>query len=186
MIELEFLDKSKTYVGYCVGTSQASRFIQHLSQQETDLPVDEIASHIFSLVYQNNEWFVFESHLKYNGCTRVPYKDWVKDYDQENIFCAPRELNIAALEFYANPLFNPGYSAAGLAGLILEHITETEFWNDNPGMICSEYIANADKDFKICYDYNQKPNRIKPVYWQMELLKTQKAKTDTSKSEIPV
>ena len=174
MIDIESLDKNKTYVGYCVGKSQPSRFIQVLSEKETNLPVDEIASHIFSLVYQNDEWFVFESHLKYNGCTKLPYKDWVKDYDPETIYCGERPLNVKALEFYANPLFNPGYSAAGLAGLILEQITEAEFWNDNPGMICSEYIANADMNFKICYDYNQKPNRIKPVYWQMELLKGQK------------
>lgn len=174
MIDIESLDKNKTYVGYSVGTSQASKFIQVLSAQETDIPADEIASHIFSLVYQNEEWFVFESHLKYDGCTKIPYKEWVKDYSPETIFCAERPLNVKTLEFYANPLFNPGYSAAGLAGLILEQISEKEFWNDNPGMICSEYIANADMHFKICYDYNQKPNRIKPLYWQLELLKKQR------------
>lgn len=173
MIELESLDKFKTYVGYCVGTSQPSKFIQRLSARETDIPEDQIASHIFSLVYQDDQWYVFESHLKYDGCTKLPFSDWVVDYEPETIFCGERPLNVKALEFYANPLFNPGYSAAGLAGLIFEQITEAEFWNDNPGMICSEYIANADINFKICYDYNQKPNRIKPVYWQMELLKGQ-------------
>lgn len=174
MIELEKLDKSKTYVGYSVGTSQASRFIQMLSARETDIPEDQIASHIFSLVYQDDEWHVFESHLKYDGCARLPYCEWVKDYDLDGIYCGERPLNVTALEFYANPAFNPGYSAAGLAGLIFEQITEAEFWNDNPGMICSEYIANADMNFQICYDYKQKPNRIKPLYWQMELIKSQK------------
>lgn len=174
MIDLEILDKGKTYVGYSVGTSQASKFIQKLSARETDIPEEQIASHIFSLVYQKDQWYVFESHLKYDGCTKLPYSDWVKDYDPECIFCGERLLNVKTLEFYANPTFNPGYSAAGLAGLIFEQIAEAEFWNDNPGMICSEYIANADMNFKICYDYNQKANRIKPVYWQMEILKNSK------------
>lgn len=173
MIDLENLDKNKTYVGYSAGTSQASRFIQYLSAKETDIPAEEIASHIFSLVYQNDEWLVFESHMKYDGCTKLPFSDWVKDYDADTIFCAERPLDVEVLEFYANPTFNPGYSAAGLTGLIIERITESEFWNDNPGMICSEYIAHADKNFQICYKYNQKPNRIKPVYWQMELINNQ-------------
>lgn len=174
MIILENLDKNKTYVGYSVGTSFPSQMVQKLSKCETDIPEEEIASHIFSLVCENDEWFVFESHLKWDGCSKIPYSEWAKDYNPEKIFCGERPLNIKALEFYANPAFNPGYSAAGLAGLVVEQITESEFWNDNPGMICSEYIAHADVDFKICYAYNQKPNRIKPIYWQMELLKEQK------------
>jgi len=171
VIKLELLDKSKTYVGYSVGTSFTSKMVQELSKSETDIPVEQIASHIFSLVHMDNQWYVFESHLKWDGCRKLTFEEWIKDYNPENVFCGERPLNIKALEFYANPLFNPGYSAAGLAGLVLEQVTESEFWNDNPGMICSEYIANADIHFEICYSYNQKPNRIRPVYWQMELMK---------------
>lgn len=171
MIDIESLDENLTYAGYQVGDAPVSKIIQKLSKNETNLPVNKIASHVFALVYQENQWFAYEAHMKYNGCKKLPYSEWKKDYKPEAVFCCPRDLYVGALEFYANPKFNPGYSAAQIFGLAMEEVTEHYFWNDNPGMICSEYVAIADKGFKICYEYGLKANRIKPVHWQMELMK---------------
>lgn len=170
MIDIESLDKNLTYAGYQVGDAPVSKIIQKLSKKETNLPIDEIASHVFALAYQDNQWFAYEAHMKWNGCKKLSYDQWKEDYKPEAVFCYPRDLYIGALEFYADPKFNPGYSAAQIFGLAMEEVTEHYFWNDNPGMICSEYVAVADRGFKICYDYDLKANRIKPVHWQMELM----------------
>ncbi len=176
MIQIETLDKNKTYVGYQIGKALISKLIQKLSKKATKLPVNQIASHVFALVYIKNEWYVFEAHAQWKGCKKLKYKDWLKDYKPNGIFCAERPLYIDALEFYANPHFNPGYSFAQITGLALEEISEINFWNDNPGMVCSEYLAIADIGFKIAYKYKLKCNRIKPVHWQMEIIEICKSK----------
>jgi len=149
MIQLELLDKNKTYAGYQIGAGIISKLIQKLSKKATKLTVNKIATHAFALVCQNDEWFVFEAHVKWKGCKKLTYKEWLKVVDENTIFCAERPLYVGALEFYANPLFNPGYSVAEITGLALEEITSESFWNDNPGMVCSEYIAIADNGYKI-------------------------------------
>lgn len=170
MINIEELDTQKTYVGYQVGTGFVAGLIQKLSKKETKIPTKKIASHIFSLVYLDNDWYVFEAHLKWKGCKKILFSEWIKKEIPEQNFVAERVLDVGVLEYYANSLFNPGYSVAQITEDALKEITSKDFWNDSPGMVCSEYIANADKDFKISYDYELKFSRIKPVHWQNELV----------------
>lgn len=167
MIDIEKLNKKKTYLGYTYGDSSISKSIQYCSKDDTDIPQDEIASHVFGLVFKKGGWYVYESHLVWNGVKKLLYTNWIKDYTRDKIFCFPRTLNISVLEFYANPLFNPGYSKASIFGLALEALSDKLFWNDSPGMVCSEFIARADKGFKICYKYKLKTHQIKPIHWQM-------------------
>lgn len=164
MIDINVLDKNKTYVGFSIGDSFISRLIQNFSKKETRIRQDKIATHIFAIVFENGKPVVYESHLNQNGCKKIPYLDWVKDYKTENIFAFPYELNRDALLYYTN--FNPGYSFAEIGGLALEEITEKHFWNNNPGVTCSEYIASCTQDFDICYRYNLPTFRVKPVHWQ--------------------
>lgn len=171
MINLENLDKNKTYVGWNIGTGFISQAIQNMSKKETLLPLNQIATHIFAIVFQHDEWQVFESHLQWKGCRKLFYSTWVKDYTSDSIFVAERELNIDSLEFYANPLFNPGYSCANIGSLAIEEINSKMIFNDSPGMVCSEYIANCDNDFAISYKLSKKCYMIKPIHWQLELMK---------------
>lgn len=168
MINIDLLDKTKTYVGWQVGAGFVAHAIQGLSTKEAQgLSADKIASHCFMLVYLG-EWYIFEAHLKWGGCKKLPFSNWIKDYKQDEIFCAQRELNIDDLEFYANPKFNPGYSVAQITHDALNELTDKHIFNDCPGMVCSEYFAICDKGKKTCYKYGLHTYEVKPVHLQME------------------
>ena len=172
-IYLNQLDKTKTYACCQIGNDLIAKSIQTLSKKETDLPTNQISSHVFALVYKDNDWYVFQSHLDNKGCVKLLYSDWQKQKDNykcENS-CFARELNVDVLEFWANPLFNMGYGVFDIAELAIEELTKINFHHDISGMICSEYLALADKGFKICYDYKLKPCKVKPIHWQLELMK---------------
>lgn len=184
MIDVESLDKNKTYVGYQVGTSKISRAIQHMSRKETDIPEREIASHVFALAYRDGEWHIFEAHANWDGCMKLPFKQWEALNKKDSTFyCVERPLNVDVLEFYANKLFNPGYSKIEIIDLAINQIAKNlVFQKDNPGMICSEYIANADKGFAMSYTWGLKCNLVKPIHWQMELLGKGKKATKGGKN----
>lgn len=170
MINIETLDKTKTYVAWQIGTGFVARLIQKLSQKQTKLACEQIASHVLAIVFLD-DWYVFESHMKWQGCKKLRFSDWLKEENPENFFVKERPLNVDTLEFYADPMFNPGYSLAEIKDFAIEELTPLDFWNDKPGMVCSEYIANADDGFGISYKTKLKCNKIKPVHWQNELMK---------------
>ena len=39
--------------------------------------------------------------MRWDGCKKLPYSEWVKDYEPDTIFCVERSLYVGALEFYA-------------------------------------------------------------------------------------
>lgn len=164
MIDINSLDKNKTYAGFEIGQGLISGLIQKLSKKESILPKHKIATHVFALVFENNIPYVYESHFKWNGCKKMSYQDWIRGYKPESIFVCPIELNRDSLLYYTN--FNPGYSVAAISGLALEEITEKHFWNNNPGVTCSEYIASCTSDYNVCYSNNLPTYRIKPVHFQ--------------------
>lgn len=168
MIDIKALDKTKTHLGYEIGTGIISKLIQDVCSRDKSvkIPKREIASHCFGLAYNGN-WYVYEAHLKHKGCKKFLLSEWLKSQDNSKLHAFPYGLNISSLEFYSNPAFNPGYSCAAITGLAIESISDKDFWNNNPGFTCSEYMANCSTGFDICYKYSLNTFRIKPVHFQL-------------------
>lgn len=166
MIDLNTLNINKTYVGWQIGQGFVSRLIQKLSKKETDLPKEQIATHIFMMIYENDNWYVVESHLKWHGVKKLLFTDWLSDYKEENIFCAECVLDINNLLYYID--FNPGYSVAQITKDAANEITSQKLWNDSPGVVCSELFALCENNHQTCRDYKIPSYLIKPVHVQMK------------------
>lgn len=167
MIDISKLNKNKTYVGWQVGSGFISQLIQKLSKDDTKLPQDKIASHIFILVYIAG-WQVVEAHAKFGGVHLSNFNTWLKDYDPNNIYCAPCDIDTDRVLYYIK--FNPGYSIAQICKDALKELTPKKIWNDCPGVVCSELFANCEKGLKTCYLNNLPTYFIKPVHIQNKFI----------------
>lgn len=172
MIEFTNLDKTKTYCVYQIGTGTISRKIQEKSIKDAkllnfDIDIEHIATHIAVLVFGDSSWYIYESHAKTNGVHKELFSSWIQREKPERVFCFPYELDLLTLEYYVK--FNPGYSLLDIARLAIDDIAEKDLFNDNPGIICSEYFAIGTIPTKsnICYVYNKPKHLIKPIHAQM-------------------
>ena len=168
MLNINNLDKFKTYIGIQIGDNLIAKAIQELSKDEIHLPANKIASHVFAMYYKDG-WKVAESHIRTNGVKISAYEDWIKKETPEHNNVFQRDLNIEVLEFWAR--FNPHYSLGEIAELAVSEIANKELGVDCAGLTCSEYCALADKKFKICYQFNLPPHNIKPCHFQLSVLK---------------
>lgn len=167
MIDLTKLKPSNTYIGWQIGDGFISALIQRLSKKESGLTINQIASHTFMLIYEDG-WQVVEAHAKWKGVKKLPFDLWLKDYDPAKIFCAECQLDLDSVQYYLD--FNPGYSIAQIAKDALNEMTDKHFWNDSPGVVCSELFAKCENGYKTCYQYNLATYLIKPVHVQMRFL----------------
>lgn len=167
MIDLNLLEPSKTYVGWQIGYGFFSSLIQKLSKKETDLPKQQIASHVFMMLW-DGDWYVVEAHEKWGGVKKLLYSDWIKDYKSDRVFCAECPLDLDSVQYYVD--FNPGYSLAQIAKDAINAVTEKHLWNDSPGVVCSELFAKCENNYKCCYNYNLATYLIKPVHVQMKYI----------------
>jgi len=175
MINLELLDKEKTYCIYEIGTGIISRLIQKVSLPDNikEIPTNRIATHVAVLLF-NKEWVVYESHAKTSGVHKEPYLSWINEVAIENIFCFPFYANKQILEYYVD--FNPGYSLADITRFsftdLIKKIRPEHIFNDNPGVVCSEYIAkcNIDRYGKvgcIVNIFDLPAYEVMPIHFQM-------------------
>lgn len=175
MIDLNLLDKEKTYCIYEIGTGIVARLIQKVSMSDNsqEIPTNRTATHVAILLF-DNEWMVYESHAKTNGIHKEPFYSWINEVYPENIFCFPFYANKQMLEYYVN--FNPGYSLADITRFsftdLVKKIKPEHIFNDNPGIVCSEYIAkcNIDKYGEpdcVVNIFNLPAYQIKPIHFQM-------------------
>lgn len=172
MIKLKNLDKTKTYCVYQIGTGVISKKIQEKSLKDAkllhfDIDLELIATHISMLVFRENDWYIYESHAKTNGVHRELFSSWMIREKPEQVFCFQYDVNICILDYYVK--FNPGYSLLDIARLAIDDIAEKDLFNDNPGLICSEYFAvgTIPTQCNICYVYNKPKHLIKPIHAQM-------------------
>lgn len=181
MINLDVLDKNKTYCIYEVGTGMVSTLIQKVSLKDNlkSIPTNRIATHIAVLIFckDSNDWTVFESHAKTDGVHKESFESWIAgEVVAKNVFCYPFYFNKNMLEYYVE--YNPGYSLADIARFYYDNMVSAKpetIFNDNPGVVCSEYAAKCNID-KYCGQqesscisdiYSIPAFQIKPIHFQM-------------------
>jgi hypothetical protein len=167
MLDVNVLDKNLTYAGYQIGQGAIATAIQRISRNilNADLPLNNISSHVFALIYKDCDWWIYESHLRWGGVKKLLFKDWIKDEKPENNFVFPIPICVDTLELYAK--FNPGYSLGEIGEIAFSDISKYNVEKDAPGLICSEYIALAIANHEPCFKFDVAPCKTIPLHIQM-------------------
>lgn len=194
---MNIVTTNQIYVGWSIGDSAVSRAIQRHSRDELCLfknvpelirpdKKEQLATHVFAM-YKD---FVYESHycvidprikVEFRGVHKWVLDDWLEYSNKGNKFYIfPYDgLNLEKLEYWVKN--NPGYGKKNIAQLLAHDLLDeflslplSESRDLDPGLICSEYLAECDDSKKILKfgEYNTeefvmlKPHLIKPVHWQ--------------------
>lgn len=172
MFDINILDKNLTYIGGECGKTPTALAIQIRSKLllcdllksiNINLQPKDIFSHVYALIYTDNNWYIYESHLKWGGVKKLLYSDWKKLQELENNFVFSYPLSISTLEMYAK--FNPGYSLGEIGELALSK--HTNKIKDKAGIICSGLIAHAIPDHKPCFEFTVAPWCTIPLHIQL-------------------
>jgi len=166
LINIDNLDKTKTYVCNEVGSSAIAKIIQSLSHKiYSNIPPEQIASHTFALVYINDCWQVYENHLRWAGIKMYSvseYNEINKNSDTKDILVNEYHLDCMAMAYWHK--YNPGYSVTNLFEVTEERLIGLKLPNTK-GWICSETIAAMN--YQICMNINKPFTEITPVDWQV-------------------
>lgn len=144
MIDIEVLDKSKTYIGLQYGNSRIAKKIKKYTRYYCPNSKD-VPTHILALVYRLGEWWVYESHLKGNkklgipsGVRRYKFDIWLKKENPDEYKFYPLKVSLKKLEEYIGLPYGTGDIVSLLMSALLHNNGKQ---NDREGLICSEYIA---------------------------------------------
>ena len=159
------LDFSKTYVCNEISDSIIAKIIQNLSiQVYPSFKKENIASHTFALRFKNNEWHVYENHLKWGGIKEYPLSEY--DYSNvKDIQVNEYPLNLISMDYWLE--HSPGYSVCNLFEMAESRILKGLKLPDTKGWVCSETIAAMN--FDICLTLNKPFSEIAPCDWQYYL-----------------
>ena len=132
LIDTSKLDVSKTYVVNEFSNSEMGKIIQDLSSKVyKQYHPGIIPTHTFAIFYEN-EWMVFENHLKHGGIKIYP-------------------LSIESMKYWNNN--NPGYSVLNLAEITEKRLIGLPL-PDTKGWVCSQSVVACN--FKACNDLKLK------------------------------
>lgn len=175
MIDIQSLDCAKTYFGYEIGDSLIADAIQKMSKKEvlslgSRLDHEDIATHVFMLAFVDNDWIVYESHAKFKGTHKQTFIEWSKTQIPEHIFCFEHALDVEIMEHFVK--FNPGYSLADIGRFAYDNLFNIDpkrIFNNNPGIVCSEYCAlcTISQNSSVCDIYDLPTYQIKPLHVQL-------------------
>ena len=164
LINVEKLDKTKTYVALEIGNSLTAKAIQALSHKiYPRIPLEHTASHAFILRY-NCEWKVVENHLKWKGVKAYPLSEYEKDNigsDVKYVMVFEHNFNNDAINYYSSEFGNPGYSIQDLAATASNDLFHFKLPDSN-GADCSALLCLCD-NFEICYYFQKKASFVAPV-----------------------
>ena len=167
-IELAKLDKRRTYIVLEYGTSTISKLIQKFTE-EFGPGNRRVPSHVLALVYEDNCWRVYESHMKSELDGEIP--SGVRTYTIDKLkqvfpqtyykgVVYQVRLNKRKLKDFLGQPYGVGDIASLMRASILNRNGKQA---DRRGIICSEYLAKCCK--KICLYFDLKPHCITPAHW---------------------
>ena len=154
---LKNLDTTKDYVVNEIGSSIEAKIIQDLQHKVYNkYQVEELPTHTFSLVYDNNEWHVFENHLKWGGTKLYPASEYSSD--AKKFYINEYKLNTDVIDYLLYK--NPGYSILNLAEIVEKRLLHLPLPNTK-GYVCSQTIAACN--YNICLDLKLEFEVITPA-----------------------
>lgn len=149
LIDTSKLDVSKTYVVNEFSNSEMGKIIQDLSSKVyKQYHPGIIPTHTFAIFYEN-EWMVFENHLKHGGIKIYPLSKYESDAFRAYVNEYP--LSIESMKYWNNN--NPGYSVLNLAEITEKRLIGLPL-PDTKGWVCSQSVVACN--FKACNDLKLK------------------------------
>lgn len=144
-IEIEQLDKQKTYVLGIVGTGIVSRLIQDMSDSDT-IELRSRLSHVACLHFNGDYgWRVIEAHAE-SGTVELDYILWYKNNHKNTILIFEHTLDLSIGKAYVKN--KTKYSIRDIAQFGLSEIGSwlhfVDRKRDRDGVVCSELIAKMD------------------------------------------
>lgn len=168
MINIDKLDKRKTYIVLEYGTSAVSKLIQKLTKDYYP-KAKKIPSHVLALVYEDKVWRIYESHMKAedefgipSGVRTYQYDIFQEAFPNTNKYGVvyPCRFNKKRLK----DLLGQPYGMGDIAALLRVGITKKNgTQKDRKGYICSEYLAVCCA--KIRRYLKLKSHCITPIHW---------------------
>lgn len=163
-IDINQLDKEKTYICNEIGTSFIAKIIQNLEHRfYKNTKSNSLASHTFLIRFKNNKWMIVENHKKWNGVKEYFLDDYLKDGTKslKNIEVYQHKLNNNVIDYYSSEWGNPSYSVMDLGNIAEERLIGLKFPNSS-GMICSEFVLLCDNDFSITKYFKKPAHELSP------------------------
>lgn len=173
MIDLDKLDKRRTYIVLEYGTGAISKIIQKLTEDFCK-QAKQVPSHVLALVYEDKIWRVYESHMK-------PEKDFdlpsgVRTYEFDTFAKAFPKIvkkgEVYQIRFNKKKLKNLLGQPYGMGDI--EALLRASIFNrngkqkDRKGLICSEYLADCYA--KIRKYFYLPAHCITPAHWLRYIL----------------
>lgn len=168
MINLDKLDKRRTYVVFEFGTSAIAKTIQRLTKDFCS-EAKQLPSHVLALVYEDGCWNVYESHLKPVKDYAIPsgvrmYKFSVFKEVFPDIVERGRVFTIRINKKQLKKYLGQPYGIGDIVALMRASIHHNNGkQKDRKGIICSEYLALACA--KIRKYFNLPAWCITPAHW---------------------
>lgn len=167
MINTNLLDKRQTYVCLEYGTGAISKIIIDLTKVYCP-EATRVPSHVFALVYELGNWYVYESHMRGNkkpnipsGCRRYDINMlqdvFPKVWEQSEVY------KVRLTKKTLRNLLGEPYGAGDIYEIFKARLKKKFARKDRNGFICSEYLARAC--YKIQRHFNLAANQITPAHW---------------------
>ena len=170
MIDFNSLNPKKTYLGLQYGKSFVAKKIVKYSKIYAPNS-EKIPTHVFALIFCYGNWRIYESHLKAykkqgvpSGVRRYKSAKWL-EIEQNNLNefeAVEYHFSRKLLEEFIGQSYGLGDIKALMGAALLKNNGEQK---DRQGLICSEYLALADKG-QICNFSGLKPHCITPAHFQ--------------------
>lgn len=161
--------KYKMYIGLQFGKSLIANQIKKYSKVYYPQSGDNLATHVVALIYHHRKFYIYESTIAENkkeglnsGARHYTLKKFLRIEEKaipEYIFY-PMHFNLAKLD----ENLGCSYAFGTIKDLILAGTFKKSKAKDRTGVICSEYLALANKE--ICKYFNLPPYAITPAHWQ--------------------
>jgi hypothetical protein len=156
MFNIESLDKNKTYSGVTwedspplfspvwwiqFAGSSAARKIGRAVKME------DVPSHSFALVYEDFDWYVYESHFNTKGVHRIKFWIWISELESgTSIQVFEDEMNVYELRKYTSDFGKKApYGTFDIIGFIISYFKRRPslIHKVDKGLFCTEYIGKC-------------------------------------------
>lgn len=169
MIDFKELDTKETYLGMQYGEGFISKKIRKYSKRYAPKSA-KIPTHVLAFVYEEGEWFVYESHARglkdlaiTAGVRRFTVEQWkiVEEHAQDQFVAIKLDIDREELKKH----IGEPYSLGDIRSLFFAAIFHRNGKQKNrDGLICSEYMSLCYP--KICEAYNLPAWCITPAHFQ--------------------
>jgi len=168
MFDITKLDKNKQFIGLSFRDGLISDLIE-VTQKGDESIIGDKTSHVLGVGFDTDDWYVWEAHLEYKGVRKIKLTEYIKEKlaaDSVKIIFKEFELDVEVLNYYYNFKKYYPYDLKNIIFRLMDNFAALR-GKGTKNLICSKFIAMAQKGFSLCYQLDIPYDEVTPAHCQV-------------------